>query len=202
MRLRREPWSQDTHGASTGPARPLKPPPCAPACSLSFPHEPLCLAGPVESAPARPTPRLIRLGPGQGLKGSEPRGSHRRDPNPEGHSGETPPLAAALGAVLRGSCPRGTQLVAWGLGALGRLLGGHSKSRHLSPRPPRVRRCTPGVSGRRSHSLSEALSALHGPGSKPGCPHYECCPSAPADSRTPCSATDSRHRIYPGVRRP
>lgn len=40
-----------------------------------------------------PPRRLIHLGPGQGLKGSEPRGSLRRDP----------PLTAATGVAMR-SC--------------------------------------------------------------------------------------------------
>ena len=113
-------------------------------------------------------------------------------------------MTAALGAVPRGFLlsPPGTQLVARGLGALGRLLGGQSESRRQSLRPPRVCKHNPGVSGRRGHSLSEAPSVLHSPGSKPGCPHHERCPSAPAAFRTPCSATDSGHRIYPGVRQP
>ena len=49
--------------------------------------------------------------------------------------------------------------------------------------------------------LTEAPSILHGPGSKPRCPH-ERCPSAPAALRTPCSATGSGHRIYPSVQQP
>lgn len=73
-----------------GPGSAAQPPPCAPACSLSFPHKPFRLAGPAESAPERPTPRLIHLGPGQGLKRSEPRGSLRRDPTPGGSPGGRP----------------------------------------------------------------------------------------------------------------
>lgn len=63
-----------------------------------------------------PPRRLIHLGPGQGLKGSEPRGSLRRDPTPDGsHRG---------GHVRLPLVPMGHSWWPGASGALGRLLDG------------------------------------------------------------------------------
>lgn len=147
---------------------------------------------PTENIPPR---RLIHLGPGQGLKGSEPRGSIRRDPTADG--------SHRAGHTRLPLVPMGHSWWPGSSGALSRLLGGL-----VSPAASHQEHCESASApqehqgeGSQPRGLTEAPSILHGPGSKPGCPH-EHCPSAPAALRTPCSATGSRHRIYPGVQQP